>query len=161
MADDSLSPTRDSIEIPSSLRIPVAETEDCVPVTRRQWERLRQRVSNLSDPAEWASGAMWAAAGVGASALLTLVPWLAAYAQLPDAAKMTFNWVAPFLALTILFSIAVFLLAAKFGSSLRSARKYNAAQIIEDMDGIAEPFRRQAAFPPPDATPSVPAKTSE
>jgi len=106
------------------------------------WLRLRERVEAVASPQNWAAQVGWGSVGVAATALLGLLPWVAASSQLPQAAKNHYAWITPLLAVLGIATLALAVICWAFSRTLRVMEKQSIKIICADMDAIYEPHRR-------------------
>lgn len=134
MTDETADSTT-TMQLPGpTLTVPT--DEGVIAVGLRDWTRLRRCVDNLKEPIKWASNAGWTAVGVATSALLGLIPWMAAESQLPDDAKVDYRWVAPALAILGVAAVAVAVLSFLFAKSQTDAHTSRVTELLGDMDSI-------------------------
>jgi len=108
--------------------------DDWFPLRHADWARLHRRVENLAEPVPYLGQLGWACVGFGGSALLALIPWIAADSQLLARAHDQYAWVTPALAI---FGIASFVVAAFclfINRRIRRPLRATVAQVLEDMD---------------------------
>ncbi|MDQ6713841.1 MAG: hypothetical protein M3Z28_11735 [Candidatus Dormibacteraeota bacterium] len=129
-----------TIELPAA-QLSVGPREDMFPVRHRDWNRIRNRVKELTSPIPYAASVGWACVGIAPTAALAFIAWLAAYAQLSPAAQLQFNWVGPLMA--VIFVAAgggawySFWIASQAGDVIRR----DAQHVVEDMDEIYAPYK--------------------
>src|SRR5262245_37940700 len=92
---------------PGVIRYP--QPEEYFPMSCTEWKRLRSRVDALEHPMPYLGQVGWASVGLATSAVLTLIPWSAAYTELPSKAYLHYAWVSPLLTI---ISIGAIIIAA-------------------------------------------------
>jgi hypothetical protein len=121
--------------LPGVIRYP-DQPEEYIPIREADWKRLRTLVQNLVHPLPYLGQIGWASVGVASSTVLTLIPWLAAYSQLPSRGQLHYAWVSPLLVIvSVAFTIiAGFCLIVNYVVRQRNAA--TAKTVLAEMDYI-------------------------
>jgi hypothetical protein len=107
---------------------------DWFPFRHSDWRRIRERASTLADQGTWVGPLGWAAVGVVAAAVLGLLPWMAAYSQLPTAARLSYGWITgAFIAAAILSAI-LGIVCLLVGRTVHESDKASLKSVLADMD---------------------------
>jgi hypothetical protein len=107
------------------------QSEEIIPLKRREWRRIRQRVQRLKNPVENASN--WAATffGVAVAAAFSIIP-LSSATEKPD------PWVIPVYLVITGFSLLFAGFALWVHGKMKSRRGNDVEDICKDMDSIEE-----------------------
>lgn len=122
--------TNDEIGV---IKYPV-RPEDWFAFRHADWNRLYRRVKSLANPLPYIGQVGWACVGIGAGALVALLPWIPADAQLPTAAHNHYAWMTPAL---FILGVASFVVAAAclYANKIMHDRDATTVkEVLEDMD---------------------------
>ena len=117
-------------------RVTLREPEDLRVVSIRDWARLRRSIETLRNPIPWMEAAGWAAIGIGASAALSFVVWLAGYVVLTPQIQAATFYVGVIHVVVLIGAFAWGALALQSNRQLGSKMRADATSILTDMDEI-------------------------
>ena len=103
------------------------------------WARIRARVKAMTDPLPYLGQVGWACVGIAVSAFLALIPWTAAYSQLPPRAQVHYAWISPLLAVTGIFTVVVAIFCLVVNRRMRQREAVTVTSVLTEMDAIYEP----------------------
>ncbi len=125
-----------------TIKYPV-RPEDWFALRHSDWKRIRRRVENLTDPLPYIGQVGWASVGIGSGALLALLPWTAAYSQLPTPSHNHYAWITPTL---MILGVAAFVVAALClfaNRQMRNRDKTTVSSVLSDMDDVYQQHKQQ------------------
>jgi hypothetical protein len=132
-----------------TIRYPV-RSEDWFALRHADWQRIRGRVAELTNPLPYIGQVGWASVGIGGGAFLALLPWTAAYSQLLGHAQNHYAWITP--ALTII-GVAAFVVAGMClfaNRKIRERDRATVASVLSDMDNVYQQCEQQDKPTSPD-----------
>jgi len=125
---------------PGQLTVP-ANADMSFPVRGNDWKRIQLHVASLKPRMPGLSSAAWAFFGIGVSALLGLITWSPAEAQLVATSKAEFAFVSPLLGVIGIATLVVALAFFLVDHQLRKDVGRSAVEIVEEMEEIYRPFK--------------------
>ena len=105
-----------------------------VPLT--DWDLLRTKVAAMPESAEWARNMAWAAVGVLAGAIVTLVGWFQVYRGMtPDVQQANSLFWIVYGSIAVGAAITAFA-GFKLDETVREVRTWSKQNVLSDMDHI-------------------------
>jgi len=108
-------------------------------VLRKDWNRIRRCVGELAQPVRYASNLAWTMVGIAISAVLALLPWQGAKAELSLAAQVKYAWISPALVIAATAAAIIAVFGFLFARSFAKRERTDVRGILADMDGIHAP----------------------
>ncbi len=129
-----------------TIKYPV-RPEDWFALRHSDWRRIRERVEKLTDPLPYIGQVGWASVGIGGGAILALLPWTAAYSQLPVSAHNHYAWITPALVIMGVAAVVIAVLCLLANRQMRNRDKATVASVLSDMDDVYQQHKHQEMPP--------------
>jgi hypothetical protein len=121
---------------PAELTVPV---EKHFPIRCMDWNRLRRKIADLSDPLTSLASVGWTLVGIAAAAAIAYFPWVAVDSGLPVKVQQHYAYISPLLRSTVAASILIALYVFFEDKKTAKTRKASVNEILADMDDIHKP----------------------